>query len=156
MNPIAQVIDGRRSMRTLVDALASLEKVGLLKEGDHATVRTCWMQLPDGSVVATVAVIAPGEQPHSVMLPAAARFTAKNTVGRAARIRLGRAGRREHGRRGQRAAPGRLVRPRCGALPVHLPEELTKAETEVLLCVLDVLELKKECYRPLDPSSRQT
>ena len=81
MKPIAQVIDGRRSMRTLADALVKLEKSGLLKEGDHATIRTCWMQLPDGAVVATVAVIAPGEQRHGVMLPSAARFTAKNTVG---------------------------------------------------------------------------
>ena len=35
-------------------------------------------------------------------------------------------------------------------IPVHLPEELTETEKEVLLCVLDVLGLKKECYRPLD------
>ena len=34
-------------------------------------------------------------------------------------------------------------------IPVHLPEELTETEKEVLLCVLDVLGLKKECYRPL-------
>src|SRR5215217_6418353 len=76
-----QVIDGRRSMRTVADALATLEEAGWLKEGDHGTIRAAWMRLPDGAEVATVAVIAPGAQPHRVMLPAAVRFTANNTVG---------------------------------------------------------------------------
>ena len=149
MKPNAQVIDGRRSMRSLVDALAKLEEAGCLKEGDHATVRAFWMQLPDGAVVATIAVIAPGEQPHRVMLPSAARFIAKNTVG-------------ERRERPVEELDGALtdrdgnVQLQDGSylhgvelIPVHLPEELTETEMEVLLCVLDVLGLKKECYRPL-------
>jgi len=150
MKPIAQVIDGRRSMRTLADALVKLEKSGLLKEGDHATIRTCWMQLPDGAVVATVAVIAPGEQPQNhVMMPAAVRFTANNTVG----------ARREHhleeldgaitDRDGNVQLPDGSYVHAVELTPVHLPQELTDSEEQVLRCVLDVLDVKKECYRPL-------
>jgi hypothetical protein len=149
MKPVAQVIDGRRSMRTLADALARLEEAGWLKEGDHARVQAFWMRLPDGAVVATVAVIAPGEQPHRVMLPAAVCFTANNTVGE----------RREHhleeldgaitdGDGNVQLRDGSYVRA-VELVPVHLHEELTETEEEVLRCVLDVLGLKKECYRPL-------
>jgi hypothetical protein len=149
MKSNAQVIDGRRSMRSLVDALAKLEEAGCLKEGDHATVRAFWMQLPDGVMVATVAVIAPGEHRRRVILPSAVRFIAKNTVG-------------ERRERPVEELDGALtdrdgnVQLQDGSylhgvelIPVHLPEELTEAEKEVLLCVLDVLGLKKECYRPL-------
>src|SRR5829696_8298465 len=146
MKPTAQIIDGR-SMRTLADALAKLEEAGWLKEGDHATVRAFWMQLPDGTMVATVAVMAPGEQPYHVVLPAAVRFTANNTVGE----------RREHhleeldgaitDRDGNVQLPDGSYVHAIELIPVHLPSE-SEAEKEVLLCVLDVLGLKEDCYRP--------
>ena len=107
------------------------------------------MQLPDGAEVATVAVIAPGEQRHASCCRAAARFTAKNTVGE----------RREHhleeldgaitDRDGNVQLPNGSYVHAVELIPVHLPEELTETEKKVLLCVLDVLGLKKECYRPL-------
>ena len=90
-------------------------------------------------------------KPHGVILPSAARFMAKNTVGE------------------RRACPVEVpdgamtdrdgnVQLRDGSylhgvelIPVHLAVELTETEKEVLLCVLDVLGLKKDCFRPLDP-----
>jgi hypothetical protein len=151
MKPTAQVIDGRRSMRTLVDALAELEEVGWLKDGDRATVRALWMQLPDGAVVATVAVIAPGEQPHRVMMPAAARFTAKNTVGERHERDVGELDGAVVDRDGNVELPDGSYVHAVELVPVRLHEELTETEEEVLVCVLDVLGFKKECYRPLYP-----
>ena len=103
-------------------------------------------------MVATVAVMAPGEQPYRVVLPAAVRFTANNTVGE----------RREHhleeldgaitDRDGNVQLPDGSYLHAIELIPVHLPSE-SEAEKEVLLCVLDVLGLKKDCYRPPTPSS---
>src|SRR5829696_4822673 len=148
MKPTAQIIDGR-SMRTLADALAKLEEAGWLKEGDHATVRAFWMQLPDGTMVATVAVMAPGEQPYYVVLPAAVRFTANNTVGERREHHLDELDGAITDRHGNVQLPNGSYVHAIELIPVHLPEELTETEKEVLLCVLDVIGLKKECYRPL-------
>ena len=131
-------------------ALAKLEEAGWLKEGDHATVRAFWMQLPDGAMVATVVVMAPGEQPQNhVMMPAAVRFTANNTVGERPEHHLDELDGAITDRDGNVQLPNGSYVHAVELIPVHLPEELSETEKEVLLCVLDVLGLKKECYRPL-------
>ena len=131
MKPTAQIIDGR-SMRTLADALAKLEEAGWLKEGDHATVRAFWMQLPDGTMVATVAVMAPGEQPYYVVLPAAVRFTANNTVGERPEHHLDELDGAITDRHGNVQLPNGSYVHAIELIPVHLPSE-SEAEKEASL-----------------------
>src|SRR3712207_346802 len=78
---VTKVWDGREAMRTLADGLAKLQELEALADNGQAEISAFPMQLPDGSIVATVAVSAYAVSSWRIMMPASAHFTAKNTQG---------------------------------------------------------------------------
>lgn len=163
-----EVWDGRAHMRTLADALAKLQALGALADRDLAEIRTTLMQLPDGNVAGTVVVFGrTGERSVRVILPVAASFTAKNTIGLRERYEIDRLD-------GATCDPDGNVRLREGSF-VHAVElekvaltcELTPSQEDIstpsqedisrpsqetiLKCVLHILGVEKQCYRHVHP-----
>jgi hypothetical protein len=76
--------DGRKSMRSLADALTKLKEEHRLDENQKVTIKTMGLVLPDGRLSGFVSVLGP-QQPDStrmfIFMPSSARFSAKGTLG---------------------------------------------------------------------------
>src|SRR5438552_14312291 len=76
--------DGRKSMRSLADALTKLREERNLCEGQNVEIKTMGMTLPDGRVSGVVSVLGP-QQPDGtrmvIFMPPSARFSARTTMG---------------------------------------------------------------------------
>jgi hypothetical protein len=77
-------IDGRYTMRSVVDALAQLHEVGDLRDGEQVGILTMPVRLPDGTYSGVMSVVAPPppSPPKSIVLmPASSGFTARTPLG---------------------------------------------------------------------------
>jgi len=144
-----QVYDGRQAMRTVADALA---KLGHLAR-DGAEIGVLTLQLPDGGAVAPlILVMAPlGGATSAVRLPAADRFAASDTYGERRQYEIAALhGAKVDDRGNVDLGDGGHVHA-VELLPARMPEDFSEEEKSILICVLDLLDLKKDCVRPLDP-----
>ena len=145
-----QVVDGAR-MRTLADALAELEEKGGLVGEEEAEIRVGLMQLPDGTVAGTVALIGPDRADRcAVMLPSSVAFSAKNTIGERHRYHIDEL----HGATSDlngnvQLSDGSHVHA-VELETVRLVAQLTEAQEELLRCVLKALGYERECLRAVD------
>jgi hypothetical protein len=76
--------DGRKSMRSLADAITKLREEHHLGEGQHVVIKTMGMSLPDGRLSGFVAVLGP-QQPDGtkmvIFMPSSANFSGRTTIG---------------------------------------------------------------------------
>ena len=76
--------DGRKSMRSLADALTKLREEHHLDEGQNVTIKTMGVILPDGRLSGFVSVLGP-QQPDGtrmfIFMPSSARFSGRATLG---------------------------------------------------------------------------
>ena len=76
--------DGRKSMRSLADALTKLREEHHLDEGQNVTIKTTGVILPDGRLSGFVSVLGP-QQPDGtrivIFMPSSARFSGRATLG---------------------------------------------------------------------------
>ena len=150
---ITRVWDGRKTMRTLADALAKLEELGALAAYGEVEIGLTLLGLPDGRVVGSVNVAASqGEARWRVMMPAAVEATAKDTLGAPVRLDIERL-------HGAVADPDGNVQLRDGTyvhalelVPVHLTERLTVEQEEILGHAIRFLEAERECFRSVHES----
>jgi hypothetical protein len=150
---ITRVWDGRKTMRTLADALAKLDELGALAANGKAEIVLSLLGLPDGRVVGSLNVAASqGEARWRVMMPAAVEATAKDTLGAPVRLDIERL-------HGAVADPHGTLQLRDGTyvhalelVPVHLTERLTVEQEEILGHVIRFLEAERECFRSVHES----
>jgi hypothetical protein len=76
--------DGRKTMRSLADALAKLRELGNLSDGEKVEIRTTGIRLPDGRRSGVVSVLGPQQQDGTrrvIFMPPSATFSARTTLG---------------------------------------------------------------------------
>src|SRR5215211_7915668 len=76
--------DGRKTMRSLADALAKLRELGNLFDGEKVEIRTMGLRLPDGRPSGVVSVLGPQQQDGTrmvIFMPPSATFSARTTLG---------------------------------------------------------------------------
>src|SRR5688572_28807067 len=76
--------DGRRTMRSLRDALDKLQEVGGLREDGDVLIQAARLELPDGRAPGLVSVTPADPGPKGrwiVLMPSSSRFFAATTVG---------------------------------------------------------------------------
>jgi hypothetical protein len=76
--------DGRKTMRSLADALAKLGELGNLSDGEKVEIRTTGIRLPDGRLSGVVSVLGPRQQDGTrmvIFMPPSATFSARTTLG---------------------------------------------------------------------------
>lgn len=82
--PPIREFDGRKSLRSIVDALEKLDELDGLLDKEKATIRAMGLRLPDGRLTAFVSVSGPKRPDGAmavVLMPSAARFRAKSIGG---------------------------------------------------------------------------
>lgn len=142
-----RIWDGRATMRTLADALAKLEELGILAPDAKAEVRVLPMRLPDGRETATISV---GRQITSwwrIAIPSSAYFTANDTFGHRRRYPISRLD-------GAITDPNGNVDLRDGfhvhgveLTPTRLSYEWTELQQSILDCAIEFLNAEHRCYR---------
>ena len=81
---LPHTIDGRKSMRSVADALEALHRARRLKNDSPAQIRVCPIQLPSGHVTYIVIVVSRAfddEPTWGVALPTSTSFSAKTSAG---------------------------------------------------------------------------
>ena len=76
--------DGRKTMRSLADALTKLRELGNLPDGENVEIKTRCIRLPDGRLSGTVSVLGPQQQDGTrriIFMPSSATFSARTTLG---------------------------------------------------------------------------
>ena len=80
-----KVHDGRKSMRSMADALQKLNELGVLSDGQNAQVKISEILFPDrktsSGVVSVVAPLRPDGSGWAIWMPSSSRFKALNTMG---------------------------------------------------------------------------
>ena len=91
--PGAQTIDGRRSMRSIADAIESLREQGRFSDHSLAQIKTGPILLPTGNQTCVMVVIGeprPGESSCGVALPSSSFVTARRSGGASEKIETSR------------------------------------------------------------------
>jgi hypothetical protein len=76
--------DGRKTMRSLADALTKLRELGNLSDRESVEIKTTGIRLPDGRLSGIVSVWGPQQQDGTrrvIFMPSSATFSAKTTLG---------------------------------------------------------------------------
>jgi hypothetical protein len=74
--------DGRKTMRSLADALTKLRELGNLLDGQDVEIKTMGIRLPDGRLSGIVSVLGPHQQDGTrrvIFMPSSATFSARTT-----------------------------------------------------------------------------
>ena len=82
--PPVRDYDGRKTLRSLADALEKLRELNGLAADESAVIRTMGMRLLDGRLTSTVAVVGPKRSNGRlaiIRMPSAAKFTARTKLG---------------------------------------------------------------------------
>ena len=82
--------DGRKTMRSLADALTKLRELGNLPDGENVEIKTTGIRLPDGRLSGIVSVLGPQQQDGTrrvIFMPSSATFSARTILGDASSTR---------------------------------------------------------------------
>ena len=82
--------DGRKTMRSLADALTKLRELGNLSDRENVEIKTMGIRLPDGRLSGIVSVLGPQQQDGTrriIFMPSSATFSARTTWGTASSTR---------------------------------------------------------------------
>ena len=83
--PHLKVHDGRKTMRSMADALQKLTELGVLGDGQNAQVKVSEISFPDrktsSGVVSVVAPLRPDGSGWAIWMPSSSRFKALDTMG---------------------------------------------------------------------------
>jgi hypothetical protein len=146
--PTKAVLHGRPRIDTLVEALAKLQDLGILADNGHAKISVAPMQLPDGSVAASVALIVVVGTAHKcLMMPSCTGFAAKDKSGKSGRYDMDTLD-------GAVTDAGGRVQLRNGLCvhavkfePMRLPLNLTEQQEQILRHTIRFVRADEQCYR---------
>jgi hypothetical protein len=145
--------DGRKSMRSLADALTKLRDEHHLDEGQNVTIKTKGVILPDGHLSGFVSVLGP-QQPDGtrmfIFMPSSARFSGRATLGDWHTYVISELNDATSDSDGNvELVDGRFLHAiELIPAPAHYDFRLT--EHKIVDSALAYLELRHQCYRALD------
>jgi hypothetical protein len=152
---LERTIDGRRSMRSVADALEALRSAGHCRAGSLLEIRTSSLPAKTAdapSIVLVVCRATPSEDAWGVALPTSYEFTArslgKDTAETFEISLLDRAKVDEDG--AVELSDGTRLQA-VNVVPAALPRELTELQKRVVCWTIKFIGAEKECFRSPDP-----
>ena len=146
-------IDGRRTMRSLADALDALQKSNGLSANERVEIRTIGVTLPNRRLTGIVSVIGPQRPDGSrwvVRLPTAAKFTAATTLGEQQVYDISLLDEAVSDCIGNVELKTNQVLHRIELIPAPFHYELTPRERAIILATIVYLKKEDECYPFVD------
>ena len=145
--------DGRKSMRSLADALTKLREERNLCEGQTVEIKTMGLRLPDGRLSGIVSVLGP-QQPDGtrmvIFMPSSARFSARTTIGDRRTYTIVELGDATSDADGNvELVDGQFLHA-IELIPAPAYYEFTSTEHKIVHAAIAFMELGHRCYRALD------
>jgi len=144
--------DGRKSMRSLADALAKLREEHNLCEGQNVEIKTMGMRLPDGRLSGVVSVLGP-QQPDGtrmvIFMPPSARFSARTAMGHRQTYIIPKLNGATSDSDGNvELVDGQFLHA-IELIPAPAHYDLTPTEHMIVHAAIASLKLEHQCYRAL-------
>ena len=145
--------DGRKSMRSLADALTKLREEHHLDEGQNVTIKTMGVMLPDGPSSGFVSVLGP-QQPDGtrmiIFMPSSARFSGRTTLGDCHTYMISELNDATSDSDGNvELVDGRFLHA-IELIPAPAHYDFSLTDHKIVHSALAYMELGHQCYRALD------
>jgi hypothetical protein len=145
--------DGRKSMRSLADALMKLREEHNLCEGQNVEIKTMGMRLPDGRSSGVVSVLGP-QQPDGtrmvIFMPPSARFSARTTMGDRQTYMIPKLNDATSDSDGNvELVDGQFLHA-IELIPAPAHYDFTPTEHKIVHAAIASMELERQCYRALE------
>jgi len=149
--------DGRKTMRSLADALTKLRELGNLSDSDNVEIKTMGFRLPDGRLSGIVSVLGPQQQDGTtrvIFMPSSATFSARTTLGDRQRYEIQKLNDARSDSEGNvELANGQFLH-QIELIPAPAHYDFTLTEKKIVMAAIGFLQreglLKHQCYRSVD------
>jgi hypothetical protein len=149
--------DGRKTMRSLADALTKLRELGNLSDRENVEIKTTGIRLPDGRLSGIVSVLGPQQQDGTrmvIFMPSSATFSAKITLGDRLQYEIQKLNDATSDAEGNvELANGQFLH-QIELRPAHAHYDFTPTEKEIVVTAIAFLQreglLEHQCYRSVD------
>jgi hypothetical protein len=148
--------DGRKTMRSLADALAKLRELGNLSDRENVQIKTMGIQLPDGRQSGTVSVLGPQQQDGTtrvIFMPSSATFSARTTLGERQQYEIQKLNDARSDSEGNvELANGQFLH-QIELIPASAHYDFTLTEDKIVMAAIVFLQregLEHQCYRSVD------
>jgi hypothetical protein len=145
--------DGRKSMRSLADALTKLREEHNLCEGQNVEIKTMGLRLPDGRLSGVVSVLGP-QQPDGtrmvIFMPPSARFSGRTTKGHRQTYMIPELNDATSDSDGNvELVDGQFLHA-IELIPAPAHYDITPTEHNIVHAAIAFMELEHRCYRALE------
>jgi hypothetical protein len=149
--------DGRKTMRSLADALTKLRELGNLSDGENVEIKTTGIRLPDGRLSGIVSVLGPQQQDGTrmvIFMPSSATFSARTTVGDRLQYEIQKLNDATSDSEGNvELASGQFLH-QIELMPAAAHYDFTPTENQIVMAAIVFLQregvLEHQCYRSVD------
>ena len=145
--------DGRKTMRSLADALAKLREQGNLLDGQDVEIKTMGIRLPDGRLSGTVSVLGPHQHDGTrrvIFMPSSTTFSAKTTVGDRQLYEIQKLNDAKSDSEGNvELANGQFLH-QIELIPAPAHYDFRETEKKIVMAAIEFLQLEHQCYRSPD------
>jgi hypothetical protein len=149
--------DGRKTMRSLADALTKLRELGNLPDGENVEIKTRGIRLPDGRLSGIVSVLGPQQQDGTrrlVFMPSSATFSARTTLGDRQQYEIQKLNDATSDAEGNvELASGQFLH-QIELIPAPAHYDFTPTEKQIVMAAIVFLQreglLEHQCYRLVD------
>jgi hypothetical protein len=149
--PPVRDYDGRRTMRSLADALAKLREEGLA-DGEHAEIKTAGFDLPSCGKIGLVWVVGlrNGSMFFSVHMPSARMFSARTSQGERLTYPIHMLdGARSDAEGNVQLADGRFVHA-VDLIPAPFFREFSATEHAIVRLAIKICKVEDKFFQPFD------
>jgi hypothetical protein len=148
--------DGRKTMRSLADALAKLRELGNLSDGEKVEIRTMGIRLPDGRRSGVVSVLGPQQQHGArmvIFMPPSATFSARTTIGDRQQYKIQKLNDATSDSEGNVELANRHLH-QINLIPAPAHYDFTLTEHQIVMATIVFLQqeglLEHQCHRSVD------
>jgi hypothetical protein len=145
--------DGRKTMRSLADALTKLGEKNNLCDDENVDIMTMGMRLPDGRLSGVVIVLAPQRTDGTrmvILMPSSAKFFARTTMGDRQIYLISELDNATSDSEGNvKLADGRFLHA-IELIPAPAHYDFTPTDHDIVRAALAFMELRHQCYRLLE------
>lgn len=149
--------DGRKTMRSLADALTKLGELGNLSDRENVEIKTTGIRLPDGRLSGIVSVLGPQQNDGTIgviFMPSSATFSARTTLGDRQQYGIQKLNDATSDSEGNvELANGQFLH-QIDLIPAPAHYDFTLTEEKIVVAAIVFLQreglLEHHCYRWLD------
>jgi hypothetical protein len=149
--------DGRKTMRSLADALTKLRELGNLSDGENVEIKTMGIRLPDGRPSGVVSVLGPQQQDGTrmvIFMPPSATFSARTTLGDRQHYEIQELNDATSDSEGNVELANRRFLHQIKLIPAPAHYDFTLTENKIVMAAIVFLQreglLEHQCYRSVD------